>query len=307
VLPAAPGRALSTSDPVSGASDATRRTVLVEMAQALMPLVRLYLGAGLGTSDFGTAAKLAFMRVASENTLNGKRMNVSAIAAATGMTRREVRSLAALVNESASVPTRKFTHQRTTRVIHGWQTDPMFLNEDGHPAILPLRGAGISFATLVTRYGADVTPISVLNQLERAGAVTRSQSDTVRLLKQSTRMRGYNSESIADVTTHVRDLAMTLVSNIEKADRPTFTGFQELTKLPPDVAALFISAFSERGALLLDGVERWAATQQRQRKESDTPPSARRRVGIGVYLVDEPAKGDAPLPPSPAKGRMRKP
>ena len=298
---------MSVSEPISGASDATRRTLLVEMSQALMPLVRLYLGAGLGTSDFGTAAKLAFMRVASESSLYGKRMNVSAIAAATGMTRREVRALAALVNESASVPTHKFTHQRTTRVIHGWQTDPMFLNEDGHPAILPLRGAGASFATLVKRYGADVTPISVLNQLARAGAVTRSQSDTVRLLKQSTRMRGYSSESIADVAAHVRDLAMTLVSNIENTDRPTFAGFHELNKLPPDVAALFVSAFTERGALLLDGVERWAATQQRQRKADDTPSSAKRRVGIGVYLVDEPAKGDAPLPPSPAKGKRRKP
>jgi hypothetical protein len=272
-----------------------------------MPLVRMYLGAGLGTSEFGTAAKLAFIRVASENTLYGTRMNVSAIAAATGMTRREVRALAALVNESASVPTRKFTHQRTTRVIHGWQTDPTFLDEDGRPAVLPVRGSGASFATLVTRYGGDVTPISVLNQLERAGAVTQTQSGTVRLCKQSTRMRGYSSESIADVATHVRDLAMTLVSNIEKTDRPTFTGFQELAKLSPDVAALFISAFSERGALLLDGVERWAATQLRQRKSEDLPMSERRRVGIGIYLVDEPARGDAPLPPSPKQPVRRRP
>ncbi len=271
-----------------------------------MPLVRLYLGAGLGTSEFGTAVKLAFIRVASENTLYGTRMNISAIAAATGMTRREVRSLAALINESGSVPTRKFTHQRTMRVIHGWQTDPMFLNEDGQPAVLPLHGAGTSFATLVTRYGADVTPISVFKQLERAGAVTRSKSDMVRLLKHSTRMRGYSAESIANVATHVRDLAMTLASNIEKSDRPTFSGFRELTKLPPDVAALFISAFSERGALLLDGVERWAATQQRQRKDDNTPLSAKRRVGIGVYLVDEPTRGDAPLPPSPTKGKKKR-
>jgi hypothetical protein len=74
------------------------------------------------------------------------------------------------------------------------------------------------------------------------------------------------------------------------------------------VAALFVAAFSERGALLLDGVERWAATQQRQRRVgAETPAAALRRVGIGVYLVDEPASGDAPLPPSPKKLRKREP
>jgi hypothetical protein len=282
--------------------------VLSEISRALMPLVRLYLGAGLGAAEFNTAAKLAFMRVAGENTLYGKRMNVSAVAAATGMTRREVRALAALVNESANVPTRKFTHQRTTRVIHGWQTDPMFLDEDGNPAVLPIRGTGATFSTLVLRYGGDVPPISVLNQLLRTEAVSRNKADMVRLRKQSTRMRGYNAESIGDVATRVRDLAMTLATNIEKSDRPTFAGFQELTKLSPDVAALFLAAFSERGALLLDGVERWAATQQRQRRSGgDAPANELRRVGIGVYLVDEPASGDAPLPPSPKKAKRRQP
>jgi hypothetical protein len=32
-----------------------------------------------------------------------------------------------------------------------------------------------------------------------------------------------------------------------------------------------------------------------------------RRVGIGVYLVDEPASGDVPLPPSPKKARKGEP
>ena len=302
------GTPLTDAEPVSGPSEATRRAVLSDISRVLMPLARLYLGAGLGASEFNTAAKLAFVRVAGENTLYGNRMNISAIAAATGMTRRDVRALAAMVNESAGVRTRKFTHQRTTRVIHGWQTDPQFLDEEGSPAVLPIRGTGATFAALVERYGGDVPPISVLNELLRTEAVARNQADFVRLRKQSTRMRGYTVESITEVATRMRDLAKTLVGNIEQPNRPTYTGFQELGRLPPDVAMLFLAAFAERGALLIDSVERWGATHRRRRRVgSETPAAGLRRVGIGVYLVDEPASGDVPLPPSPKKARKGEP
>jgi Family of unknown function (DUF6502) len=288
------------------ATESARRTALDGMSQALLPLVRLYLRAGLGAGEFTIAAKLAFMRVAAESARIGPRLNLSAISAATGMTRKEVRSMVELARETAQLPTRGISRQRTTRVIHGWQTDPAFLDHEGNSAVLPIKGANISFASLVRRYGGDVTPISVLRELERAGAVSRNKSGTVRLRKQSTRLKGYNAESMAEITTRIRDLAATMVGNIARADRPTYTGFQDVTSLPAEVAALFHSTFSERSALLLDGVGRWVTTQKRLRKTAEAAVADKRRIGIGIYLVDESAGEGAPLSLRPVSGRSRK-
>lgn len=288
------------------ASDSARRAALDGMSQALVPLVRLYLRAGLGAGEFTIAAKLAFMRVAAESALIGSRINLSAISAATGMTRKEVRAMVELAHEAVHLPIRGISRQRTTRVIHGWQTDPGFLDHDGNPAVLAIKGANNSFASLVRRYGGDVTPISVLRELERAGAVTRSKSGVVRLRKQSTRLKGYSAESIADITARIRDLAATMVGNIARADRPTYTGFQDVASLPAEVAALFHSTFSERSALLLDGVGRWVTTQKRLRKTGDASAADKRRIGIGVYLVDEPAGSGPPLPSRPVRRRSAK-
>jgi hypothetical protein len=301
---------VTTNKPHAGddpsAADGARRTALDGMSQALLPLVRLYLRAGLGAGEFTVAAKLAFMRAAAENARIGRRLNVSAISAATGMTRKEVRSMVELAREAVEVPSHGISRQRTTRVIHGWQTDPTFLDHEGNPAVLAVKGGNASFGALVRRYGGDVTPISVLRELERSGAVTRSKADMVRLRKQSTRLKGYSAESMAEVTTRIRDLAATMVGNIEKADRQTYTGFQDVTSLPAEVAALFLSTFSERAALLLDGVDRWVTSQKRLRKPGDAAEPHRRRIGIGVYLVDEAAGEDVPLPLRPIRRRAGK-
>jgi Family of unknown function (DUF6502) len=261
------------------------------MTQALVPMVRLYLKSGLGAGDFTIAAKLAFIRVAAENARIGGRINFSAISAMTGLTRKEVRTLVSQVNEGAAVPNRNIARQRTARVIHGWKTDPAFLDNNGNPAVLPLHGQNVSFAMLVRRYGGDVTPVSVLKELERGGAVRRSKSGTLRLRKQSTRMKGYGSEALAEVTGRVHDLAATMVSNVERVDRPVYTGFQDIPALPVELATLFQSIFSERAAALLEGVDRWAATQAKLRKP-DAGSEPQSRVGIGIYLIDEPENQD---------------
>jgi hypothetical protein len=277
-----------------------------EFARALTPLVRLVINAGIGAAEFSTATRLAFIRAANEMSQSKGMVNISAIAVMTGMTRRDVRRLLAMELEAGEVLTYSFTHQRTARVLSGWKTDPMFLDEEGRPAVLPLLGTGATFRALSLRYAGDVPTATVLSELVRIGAVVRTANNEARLRRQTTRVRGYNPEAMADIASRVRDIANTMVGNIEKPDRATFTGFHELSQLPPDMAALFLTAFSERAALLLEGVERWSATQQRQRKGTDTPVTDQRRVGLGIYLVDEPAGGEKPLPEMrPYKGKRK--
>ena len=273
----------------------------------LVPLVRLFLRAGLGAGEFALASKLAFIRVAAENATIAHRLNVSAIAASTGLTRKEVRALLSLLGSTGAVPRRDITRQRTVRVLQGWITDPAYHDRDGVPKPLPMRGGDVSFEGLVRRFAGDVTPVSVFRELQRAGSVSRGKTGLIRLRKQSTRHRGYGSEGLGEVATHVADLAATLVGNIERPDHPTYAGFQEIDSVPDDVAQLFNAVFAERAGLLLEGVTRWISSQQPQIKKARRAGETRRRVGLGIFFIDEPAGLDhAKLPAPPLERRVRR-
>lgn len=275
----------------------------------LVPLVRLFLRAGLGAGEFALASKLAFIRVAAENATIAHRLNVSAIAASTGLTRKEVRALLSLLGSSGPLPRRDISRQRTVRVLQGWITDPAFHDREGAPKALPMRGGDASFEGLVRRFAGDVTPVSVFRELQRAGSVSRSRDGLVRLRRQSTRQRGYGSEVLGEIAMHVADLAATLVGNIERPDHATYAGFQEIEAVPEDVAQLFNAVFAERAGLLLEGVTRWASSQKTQQRKRKSTSASMRRLGLGIYFVDEPAGLDnakLPAPPLERKARRKR-
>jgi hypothetical protein len=289
----------------------TSRGVQEDMVPMLVPLVRLFLRAGLGAGEFALASKLAFIRVAAESATIAHRLNVSAIAASTGLTRKEVRALLALLGSSGPVPRRDTSRQRTVRVLQGWITDPAFHDRDGAPLQLSMRGGEVSFEGLVRRFAGDVTPVSVFRELQRSGSVSRAKNGMIRLRKQSTRHRGYGSEVLGEIAMHVADLAAALVGNIEQPDKPNYAGFQEIEAVPENVAQVFHAVFAERAGLMLEGITRWVRSQQLQQKGRKAKPGQpMRRIGLGVYFLDEPAGVDRaklPAPPLERKSRRTRP
>jgi Family of unknown function (DUF6502) len=275
------------------------------VARALEPLAECYLRAGLGAGEFLAAAKYAFIKAAATTSATGGKLNISAIAVATGLTRKETGSILDSSRGQLQPVARDKRRQRTTRVIQGWRTDPAFIDRAGQPARLPIRGAGASFEVLVKRYGGDVTPVSVLNELQRSGLVTQRKDGAISLRGKQPNDRTYRLEAINSLAGQLHDLASTLVDNLERGEHPVFTGFRETKGLPPDVAAVFIKTFTERSAMLLDSVERWFALQPPQRQPAKSGEQSSHRVGIGVYLVDEPAGSRKPMPPR--RQHQRKP
>jgi hypothetical protein len=267
------------------------------VARALEPLSQLYLRAGLGAGEFVAATKYAFVRAAGKTSATSGKLNMSAVSVATGLTRKEIRMILDSSREHSRRAAKNVSRQRTTRVIQGWRTDPSFMESSGQPAPLPMRNATNSFEVLVKRYGGDVTPVSVLSELERSGLATRSRNGNIKLRKLRPSESNYISEIINQLAVQVYDLTAAMALDSEQSGRPTFTGFRESKALPPDVAAVFIKTFTERSALLLDSVERWLALQPKQRPQAKPAEQGNHRVGIGVYLVDEPAGSRKPMPP----------
>lgn len=253
----------------------------------LRPIAQIMIQQGLGVGELIQAVKLAYLQAAvSEVTPKGRKANVSRLSVVTGLTRKEI---AALLKSDGARPARatpKSLQQRALRVLQGWCVDPGFQRPDGRPADLPLQGGRDSFARLVKQHGADVTPMSVLRELERMKAATLTASGKVKFQRRGPKVDAQGTARLAEFAPLLRDFVST-VSQVPSRDRPTlFSGFKDARVGSIEQAALFQRTFSTRAAALLGSVEQWMAHQHDTERGRQAPkPSA--RVGLGVYLVRE--------------------
>ena len=239
---------------------------------------------GLGIGDLIRAGKQAYLRAAIAHvTAAGSRVSASHLSVVTGLTRKEI---TALLNELEGAPIGRrgeSKDQRARRVLRGWKLDPRFCGNNGEPARLPLRGDRRSFAALVKIYGGDVTPNSVLKELERMKAVTFSRSRGLRL--RSAKVGAKSIEHMADLARLFPDFAKTVSPECPIAGRPLFFGFRDAVVDSSDQAAKFQQTFSNRAAAMLQGVQQWLVSQHQTRRLEPIAGNERWRVGIGVYLV----------------------
>lgn len=137
------------------------------VADFMSEFARYLLVCGITSPRFIRIMRTAFCRAASfEARFNNKRLNQSAVAAMTGLTRAQVREFAK--------PKRKLSRTRRDRienVIEGWATDPAFST-----AYLPRRlvfgSKNSSFSLLVRKYGGDVPARSIVRELIRTRCAT---------------------------------------------------------------------------------------------------------------------------------------
>jgi hypothetical protein len=129
---------------------------------------RYLVAAGVTTSRFTRISRLAFFRAAAENAkFTNSRVNRSALAAMTGLTRVQVRELTqtgSLVGKGRS--------DQIERVIKGWNTDALFTTASSTPRPLVAAGKDSGFGRLVKKYGGDLPARSILREMTRNGLVS---------------------------------------------------------------------------------------------------------------------------------------
>ena len=134
--------------------------LLTELAFVLLPR-------GMTPKRFSDMVRAAFVRVAADmSRLRNGKVNHSRVAAQTGLSRADVKRLLRHdVFASAHL-----SQTPVERVIEGWRTDRAFTARAGKPKRLNVSGPRSSFAQLVQKYGGDVPPRAVLDELRRIGA-----------------------------------------------------------------------------------------------------------------------------------------
>ncbi len=296
----------------------TPQPVLKALAHALLPAVRIFQMGGFGVGEFEVAARLAFVQAASvQGRTKGGRTNVSRIAAMTGLTRKEVRHLLEILEANSRLVPSGATRQRTARVLEAWRTDPLYLDERGRPRMLTVAGEEPSFRSLVRSYAGDVTPTSVLRELERTGAVRRTADGQLRCRTATTASGPVDAAFLQEFAQRLHDFAAAMAAAAEPGDSGVYYGVRETQISPADLAHLFRTTFAERGASLLDGADRWLASRKRQHQAREAATGGEPvRVRLGVFLAGstaaEPVRGSeqktaTPQPAAARAGGGRKP
>jgi hypothetical protein len=251
----------------------------------LSPISRLLVLGAVGIDEFICAAKRAYLRAAIDVIVPpGRRVNASRLSVATGMTRKEVSALLSNSKTEERSSTRRRGQQRALRVLRGWSTDPRFQAQDGRPAELPQSGQRKTFIQLVKLYGGDVTPNSVLRELERMHAVEVTNRGSLRLRRRRSGENLKPDYHLSELAKLFQDFFSAVTQPSSKLDQRSFFGFKDAVIASSGEAAAFMRTFSRRAAALLEGFEQWSAGRGIG-KAVNREPAGAKRIGVGLYLL----------------------
>ena len=278
--------------------------VLAAMRRIARPLARLLIDAGVGAGEFHAIMKSAFVQAA-QDTGESPRANASRIATLTGLTRREVTTLLQTPEDEA--PQVDHHRSRLQRVLSGWWTDPDFQDSLGAPASLPLRGAKISFATLVKRYSGEPRVLTILDELLRVKAVRKLTDGRYQALSRSFAPARWDPDGMTVIGEQLRDHLDTLVHNLKHPSRPLYTRVIENAHLDPSYAPVIRRDLTAQTDTLVDSFDDALNNPDATVKPANEVKDAV-RLGIAVYIFETPVEVEpAPRPKQKAKARRTRP
>lgn len=257
------------------------QTITKALAKLLRPLIRLLLRNGVTFAEFSDCAKRVFVEVANDIPVEGRKQSMSRIAVLTGIHRHEVGKILKAPREALSNHSAR--HNRSAKVITGWQQDEDF-SIDGKARRLDLEE---EFSLLVSRHAGDVTPRSMLDELQRVGAASLHDDNHVEL-----RVTAFSpANSMEDLHLMLGDAAADLLATLDhnltaEPDHKRLQLAVSYNNLPDDVLRNLELICRDRTMEYLTELNRFMATQDR-----DTNPTVegegRNRAGVGVYFFKE--------------------
>jgi hypothetical protein len=270
---------LSVTDP---SSSALQRAVL----RVMRALARVLIRNGLTLPAFVELAKRAWVDVAlGDFTIPGRKPSISRASLLTGLTRKDVQRLVDARGDADAEAAQAAPDHRAARVIAGWVRDADY-GDAGAPRDLAFDGEGANFSTLVRRYGGDVPPRAVLDELLQVGNVERLEDGRLRLLTRFYLPRSNDAARLGILGTDVAWLIGTIDHNLQGRVPARFQRKVTYDNLPVEAVDAFRTLSARHAQELIELLGDWLA-----RHDRDTNPaiegSGRMRAGVGVFYFEE--------------------
>jgi hypothetical protein len=221
---------------------------------------------------------------------SSNRVNISGIAAITGIPRGEV---SRILNRNGSVVIRerKGRQNITSKILSAWHCDPNYLTASRRPRNLKIFGGGPTFESLVRRYGQGIPIRAVLDELKHVGAIQLLTSSQKILPKMPLAINPRISyKKIRDLDATIDDLFLCLPSLSYSASVEKVSG----TKVWSGRVPLARRRFGPNAIALLRELQTKLALEKAKHHPEDAQQVAHLSVKI-VYREARAQLGKRPL------------
>lgn len=263
------------------------------LLELLEPLVGFVLDSGLSTRELHSILREAAVRSVANRQLDvARRVNISGIAASTGIPRGEISRILKLTK----LPSSHFTdrgQQATNRILAVWYQDPKFTTPAGKPADLKMYGRGVTFEALVRRHGRGIPPRAMLDELTRSAAAEILTSGLVRAKASVAIDRGVTPRAIRSFGERATELLSTMVQNMRNPDKPKFIASISGTNISPEIIPLFREKLASRGADFLSELHDYLLRETRGSTRLKKPVPRTSRVSVTIFYHEAPRKSKA--------------
>jgi hypothetical protein len=241
--------------------------LIKRLASVLVPI-------GFSFGEFESSAKAAFVQAATDQIRRGgKRPSTAKIAILTGLTRQEV----AKIRSGSSIGSKASNEQRTERVMHGWFTDPRYIDLRGAPRPLPIKGEG-SFDELVRRFGGDVPHKAVLEELIAGGMAKTEPRDVVRALR---RHRLAPPPSALDLDALRRDIEIVFASVVAAPNSDASRSRRITVRFPSNVPKGVRRTVNVRAERFLEALSDYLHTES---STIDANPQQKNAIAFSILI-----------------------
>jgi hypothetical protein len=189
-------------------------------------------------------------------------------------------------------------------VLTAWFNDAAYLDADGKPRRLPPEGGSISVASLVRSVDREADPREVLAYLVRSGAVRRTGRYYVPRMR-GVLLRGVRGPDYFHTLGVLTNFLGTLAHNLQPRSRvpPRFERFVANRHFPVSQLEPLYMFLQRQGEELLPRVDLYMS----QRAKTREPGEQTVRVGLGIYIFEEPATPSVGTAPDDRTGSQSAP
>jgi hypothetical protein len=280
-----------------------------EALRLMQPLAHVLVANGVTYPQFVRALKTTFLRAAlAELRSADAPVTDSALSLLSGVHRKDVRVMR---SSDGPPPSRNRAQSLAADVAARWTRAPEYLDAQGSPRTLPLRGRmpnEISFESLVQSVSKDFHARSVLDELLRL-EVAVIENDHVRLRAEGLGSSDRFASMAASFAANTGDHLAAGGSNLRAASRgetlPFFDQSITIDGLSMHSASVLQSMTREACAAALGRVEAEGRTRHAQEAHG-LPQECAMRVRVGAFFYAEPtqvAQGSSAPAANPAHGR----
>ena len=253
--------------------------------------MRIMLREGLKYSHFAGIAQMVFLESAAKDFAGkGMKSGIESVCALTGMPLEQVNSVL-LEQERYEASEVLELSTPFARVLHGWHNDRAYVGPYGFPVDLPFIDGPLNFTRLADRHAPGVSPLTILQELQRVGAVTEVGSNVWKPLKQEYIDPTLSPENLSRMASLVASLLSTLENNTRQ-NRDGTELFERTMKVDTPLTKEQLAALHAHlkvvGGQFLQRVDAFGAIDLHEKMAVRPGEVANISAGLQCYLFVEP-------------------